>query len=242
LVSNKSREITSGFPLFVNPPIEHDLFQPLAPKLNFSDDFLATLTNLNVFIIEEGEFDIEQQADFGYLILGYIYGILSSKKYRERYASKLKLDFPGIPLTKSQELFSSIAELGKDLLRCHLLENIESSLQAPKFNSPVGDEIEKVSYSDGTVWINRSKTTGFHDVSEDVWNFRIGSYQVCEKWLKDRQARTGKAPRPGHLLTKEDVKHYQKIVMTLSETIRIMAEIDEVIEAHGDWPDAFSKN
>ena len=65
---------------------------------------------------------------------------------------------------------------------------------------------------------------------EQVWNFQIGGYQVCHKWLKNRKGRT---------LSDEDVAHYQKIVVALSETVRIMAEIDEVIETHGGWPDAF---
>ena len=63
-----------------------------------------------------------------------------------------------------------------------------------------------------------------------VWDFQIGGYQVCHKWLKDRKGRT---------LSDEDVAHYQKIVVALNETIRIMAKIDEVIDAHGGWPDAF---
>jgi len=41
------------------------------------------------------------------------------------------------------------------------------------------------------------------------------------------------------VLTKDDLTHYQKIVVALNETIHLMAEIDEVIEAHGGWPDAF---
>ena len=65
---------------------------------------------------------------------------------------------------------------------------------------------------------------------EEVWDFHIGGYQVCHKWLKDRKGRT---------LSDEDIGHYQKIVVAQNETIRIMAEIDEVIEAHGGWPDAF---
>ena len=73
-------------------------------------------------------------------------------------------------------------------------------------------------------------TIGFKGVPEEVWDFHIGGYQVCHKWLKDRKGRT---------LSDEDIGHYQKIVVALNETIRIMAEIDEVIEAHGGWPDAF---
>ena len=65
---------------------------------------------------------------------------------------------------------------------------------------------------------------------EEVWDFHIGGYQVCHKWLKDRKGRT---------LSDEDIAHYQKIVVALNETIRIMGEIDEVIEEYGGWPGAF---
>jgi hypothetical protein len=91
-------------------------------------------------------------------------------------------------------------------------------------------EVEKASYTDGTVWIDKTNTEGFRGVPENVWNFHIGGYQVCEKWLKDRR---------GRVLSKADIEHYQKIVVALSETIRIMAEIDKVIEQHGGWPGAF---
>ena len=64
-------------------------------------------------------------------------------------------------------------------------------------------------------------------------NCKSGSYQVCEKWLKDRK---------GRKITYEETRHYQQIVSALNETIRDMTEIDEVIMQHGDWPAAFSGN
>ena len=67
----------------------------------------------------------------------------------------------------------------------------------------------------------------FDNVPEETWNFRIGGYQVLDKWLKDRKGRT---------LSDEDIEHYTKVVKALHETARIMDEIDEVIEAHGGWP------
>ena len=79
--------------------------------------------------------------------------------------------------------------------------------------------------------ISLDSPTGFHA--------RLRTRQICRKWLKDRQAKGGKNPRPGRVLTDKDIDHYQKIVVVLSETIRIMAEIDEVIETHGGWPGAF---
>nr|AAU83246.1 adenine specific DNA methyltransferase [uncultured archaeon GZfos27B6] len=70
-------------------------------------------------------------------------------------------------------------------------------------------------------------TQYFEGIPEEIYNFHIGGYQVCEKWLKDRK---------GRRLGEEEIEHYQKIVVVLNETIRIMKEIDEVIEEHGGWP------
>ena len=108
-------------------------------------------------------------------------------------------------------------------------------MESPKLDKPItkwkgstpSGDVEKVSYADGTVWIDKAKTEGFRGVPEQVWQFHIGGYQVCEKWLKYRK---------GRQLSKEDIAHYQKIVVALAETIKIMAQIDETIQAHGGWP------
>ena len=55
----------------------------------------------------------------------------------------------------------------------------------------------------------------------------MGGYQVLDKWLKDRK---------GRQLTYDDVRHYQRIVVALSETLRLMEEIDGTIEERGGWP------
>jgi hypothetical protein len=91
-------------------------------------------------------------------------------------------------------------------------------------------KVERIGFSKRTVWVDKDQTTGFKGIADEVWNFHIGGYQVCEKWLKDRK---------GHTLSKDDIAHYQKIVVALRETIRLMKEIDEVIEKHGGWPGAF---
>jgi Type ISP C-terminal specificity domain len=65
-----------------------------------------------------------------------------------------------------------------------------------------------------------------------AYDFHIGGYQVCEKWLKDRKGRT---------LTKDDIAHYHKIVVALADSLRLMAQIDQTIDSHGGWPAAFAK-
>jgi hypothetical protein len=74
--------------------------------------------------------------------------------------------------------------------------------------------------------LQSAKPTGqyFEGVPPEVWNFHIGGYQVCEKWLKDRRGRT---------LTYDDRTHYAIVVTGLKETIRLMAEIDAAIP---NWP------
>jgi predicted helicase len=171
-------------------------------------------------------------------IFHYAYAVFHSPGYRSRYAEFLKIDFPRLPLTTSLDLFRALARLGGELTALHLLESPKLDKPMTKF---VGSsrEVVKVGWVDDTVWINAggkkaattAGTSGFQGVPEAVWNFHIGGYQVCEKWLKDRKGRT---------LTDEDIAHYHKIVIALTETIRLMSEIDELIDSHGGWPGAFA--
>ena len=162
-------------------------------------------------------------------VLAYIYALLHSPTYRQRYLEFLKIDFPRLPLTGNLELFRALARLGGELVALHLLES--PKVDKPRTEFIGGRNVEKISWSKNTVWIDKPQTTGFKGVPEAVWNFHIGSYQVCEKWLKDRKGRT---------LSKNDIAHYHKIVIALAETIRLMSEIDKVIEEHGGWPGAFA--
>ncbi len=136
-------------------------------------------------------------------------------------------------------MFLKLSQMGSELISIQLMESPKIDEYITTLIGSDNFKVENISFSDETVWINEAKTRGIQGVPENVWNFQIGSYQICEKWLKDRQAKGGKNPRPGRVLTDEDIDHYQKIVVALNETIRIMAEIDEVIEAHGGWPGAF---
>jgi hypothetical protein len=172
-------------------------------------------------------------------IFHYIYGVVHSGTCRARYLEHLKLDFPRIPIAPHVTLFQDLVCLGRELVGLHLMESPILDRYVTSVVGITGAQVEKVSYSEETVWINKAATVGFRGVSDEVWNFHIGGYQVCEKWLKDRQAKGGKNPRPGHILGDGDVEHYQKIIVAPSETIRIMGEIDEVIEAYGGWPGAF---
>ncbi|HYJ89269.1 MAG TPA: type ISP restriction/modification enzyme [Pyrinomonadaceae bacterium] len=210
------------------------------PEPNLSREFLSTLEKKLNLGLTAHDPDGLRRATLG--VFHYFYAILSSPSFRYRYAADLNQDFPRIPITSDLELFTKLGALGGDLVALHLLDDDSESASwntsKTKYKNPLktlitqfarkGDaEVTKgyPKYKDGNVCINPSDC--FEGVPEEVWNFHIGGYQVCEKWLKDRRGRT---------LSDQDVNHYQRVIVALKETIRLMAEIDRVIEEHGGWP------
>ncbi len=159
----------------------------------------------------------------------YLYAVLHAPGYRRRYAVPLRYDFPRLPVTAQPRLFHRLCGAGRALLALHL----GRTARPPVTPCPAGDApiVERVRYTPphagapGRVWIDARQ--GIDGVPPAVWAFRIGGYRVCEKWLKDR------AGRP---LTAADLAHYRHLVAALAETLRLMAEIDAAIDAHGGWP------
>jgi predicted helicase len=163
-------------------------------------------------------------------ILHYMYAIFYSPTYRSRYAQFLKIDFPRLPFTSNTDLFRALCAIGDGLIGLHLMANYGQYM--PNYPEPGNNMIEKVEYTQytdkpeqGRVWIN--KTQYFDEVTPEGWEFHIGGYQVCQKWLKDRK---------GRALSFDDIRHYQRIVAALAETITLMDQIDATIDEHGGWP------
>ncbi len=158
-------------------------------------------------------------------ILDYIYAVLHSPTYREKYKEFLKIDFPRVPYPKDKDTFWQLVKLGGEIRQLHLLESPtveqyitqypidgDNIVSKPHFvNSPPMEELGVV----GKVYIN--DTQYFNNVPEIAWNFYIGGYQPAQKWLKDRKNRK---------LEFDDILHYQKIIVALSETDRLMNKID----------------
>ena len=150
-------------------------------------------------------------------ILDYIYAVLHSPKYRKTYKEFLKIDFPRVPYPTDVDMFWKMVKLGGEIRRLHLMESPLLDTLITRYPINGSNEVEKVTRKDTRVYIN--KTQYFEGVSDLAWNFYIGGYQPLQKWLKDRKGRT---------LSDEDIIHYQKIVVALTETDRLMKEIDEV--------------
>lgn len=147
-------------------------------------------------------------------ILAYIYAVLHSLSYRERYKEFLKVDFPRIPLPKTAKEFNRLTAIGQQLIDLHLMNNTQSWKCTTTFPEVGSQQVDFQEWKDGQVWINDKQYFG--NVSESVWEFYIGGYQPAQKWLKDRKGRT---------LSFDEIKHYLHIIHALKETERLMKEI-----------------
>ncbi len=163
-------------------------------------------------------------------ILNYLYAILHSPAYRARQKEFLKIDFPRVHYPANSEKFWQLVELGSQLREIHLLESPkvnefitsypidgDNTVSRKMTTKSIGWEATDAENITGRVWIN--DTQFFDGVPQIAWEFFIGGYQPAQKWLKDRHSRT---------LSFEDILHYQKIIVALTETHRLMQVVDDV--------------
>ena len=187
-----------------------NLYDEIAKKLNYlpcyDDNALVDPTSeYNGVLYPQDLFD-------------YIYAVLHSPSYRERYKEFLKIDFPRIPYPTDWEKYRDLVEKGEELRLLHLMEDLPSKTGV-SFPEAGTLQVDCYRWEQNRVYINSDQY--FEGVPESAWKFFIGGYQPAQKWLKDRKGLT---------LSFEDVKHYQRIIYVLQQTERIMQEIDGITE------------
>ena len=224
---------TSIFPLYLYPETNGQLStEQTATKIpNLNIEIVTKIAKqLGLTFVPEKEFEgnvcvaknekvrPEYRGNFAPIdILDYIYAVLHSPTYREKYKEFLKIDFPKIPYPKDTKTFWELVALGSQIRQIHLLESSKVEEYITEFNIDGDCVVNKPNYKDGKVYIN--ETQYFENVPEVAWNFYIGGYQPAQKWLKDRKDRK---------LEFDDIAHYQKIIVALFETDRLMKEIDKI--------------
>ena len=239
------------FPLYLYPEANaKDLFAKTERTPNLNKEIVAKIAE-GIGLTFTAEKEITKGTFAPIDILDYIYAVLHSPTYREKYKEFLKIDFPRVPYPIDLTTFQKLSSLGSQLRQLHLLESptvekyitqypidgdnvvgklcfvILKDFVIPKYEEseiavdaraggPVVPHHDK-----GRVYIN--DTQYFDNVPEVAWTFYIGGYQPAQKWLKDRRE---------HILEFEDILHYQKIIVALTQTHRLMTEIDKIeIEA-----------
>ena len=225
------KEVNYVFPLHLAEDRAETLIAQERPA-NFSARFLQNLDRLG----------LARQTDWKQESFHYIYAILHSRSYRQRYREALRSDFPRIPVTGSSELFAALAHFGADLIALHLLDENYPYASWRQGTKPVawplsraipdlcGRGLPRVEpgypRAEGErVYINASRW--FERVSAEVFEVRIGGYQVCEKWLKDRR---------GLELSAQDIDRYRSTVGAIGSTLDVVEQIDGTISRFGGWP------
>jgi hypothetical protein len=204
------------FPLYLFRGDEQiDLFESSnikGPRINIKETFLTEVsTKLKI------ERDFEN-------ILFYSYGVLFSQVYKNRYSDLLIRDFPRIPFTENVDVFNKMAKYGNRLAKLHLLESNEINPPIVQFDISGENNVNRgrtkgLRYDPDQRRVFINETQFFAPVPPEVWEYQIGGYQVCEKWLKDRYDRR---------LSLDEIQTYCRIVTALARTIEIQEEIDKL--------------
>ncbi|MDB9411393.1 type ISP restriction/modification enzyme [Microcystis aeruginosa] len=222
---------TQILPLYLYPTNTPTLFEteptnsPNGRRPNLAPEFIKELSaKLELEFISDGKGD--EKKTFGPEdIFNYIYAVFHSPQYRQRYAEFLKIDFPRVPLTSNQELFWELVKKGDRLVQLHLMKATGKEISSyPVAGSNL---VEQVKYNENKQQISINSDQYFAGIPPQIWNFYIGGYQVCQKWLKDRK---------GRHLSYDDLEHYQQIISILGESIAIMETIDIIINKYGGFP------
>ncbi len=229
------------FPLYTYSAsnIQANIYQNIDRNANLNMEIVLQITEkLNLQFTSEKEPTPGTFAPID--ILDYIYAVLHSPTYREKYKEFLKIDFPRVPYPKDADTFWRLVKLGGELRQIHLLESPVVSRFITKYPVEGNNLVTKPRFEPshpethtpitthqftsspihqfGKVWINDQQY--FDRVPQLAWEFYIGGYQPAQKWLKDRK---------GRVLNFEDILHYQKIIVALTETGRIMGEVDGIV-------------
>ncbi len=217
-VSLQTGEVNYIFPIYLYPETssQQTIEQTEKRKPNLKQEIVNQIAEkLGLIFTNEKETTAGTFAPID--ILDYIYAVLHSPTYREKYKEFLKIDFPRVPYPKDKNTFWELVKLGGEIRQIHLLESPVVENFITQYSIDGDNMVGKIKYQDGKVYINESQY--FANVPEVSWSFYIGGYQPAQKWLKDRKERR---------LEFDDILHYQKIIVALSETDRLMKEIDKI--------------
>jgi len=211
-----SKESTNYFPLYLyidknknNISNGNDfLFNQEGKRDNFTKEFRHFIKNKY-----KNAYSPEQ-------VMAYIYAVLHSPNYREKYNEFLRIDFPRVPFVESEELFLELSNIGTELINAHLLKKFPVSMNCRSEGETNNFKVDSIKYENNRIYFNKQRY--FSNVPNEIWEYKVGGYQVLEKWLSERK-------KLNHSLTIEDLQHFINVVNVLEFTLQTMARIDKLI-------------
>ncbi|MCU0959300.1 MAG: hypothetical protein MUF48_04285 [Pirellulaceae bacterium] len=235
LIRSDNRGSESVFPLYVSRPAPgRDRPPEAAPpvgapqqprRANLSSAFVQHVARATGLRWTSGVGGARADEFNAAALFYYVYALLHAPGYRQRYAPWLRVDFPRVFVPASAALFGELAALGARLASAHLLRDA----RPPAIPiAPYPARTEGPRFGDDTVHINAELRIA--GVSHAVWEFRVGSYQVCKKWLQERR---------GRWVTADEIQHYARLLAAVQQSLQYVQDVEHVVEAHGGWSRAF---
>lgn len=203
------------FPLYIYPDdTDNQLDLGIKKQANFSPKFLEYLNNKLNFLPNPE------------VIFAYIYSIFYCPQYRKTYGKFFQEDFPRVPIISDVDKFEQLANLGSQLIDLHTLKYFAKKQDKYFYSefifSYFGSDtlITKIKYLEGEEKLFINKKTYFYPLCGEIWKMTIGGYRVLSKWLSERK---------NTVLSQEDMEYFKKVVFSLSQTIKIMNDIDKIV-------------
>src|SRR5271157_171071 len=201
ILSSRTSESAYFFPLYLyesKNPVSHEMYGEEGERAaNIKEKFLEMLAS-----------SYPGEAISPELLLSYIYAILHAPWYRLKYAEYLKSDFPRIPMPVEFSRFSGIATLGTELMKYHLMK-----FELPESHAEESMKVEKFRHDAAAKKVHINANQAISSISEEAWKFKVGNYQILQKWLRGRKNR---------LLSPDDVRTFLKIAVAIDGTLKIM--------------------
>lgn len=240
--ATSSKDLNYVFPLYLYPSEEKNGRDENVPgrgpggrRANLNSRFIYDLTDiLGLSWCLDGRGDLLHTIG-PEDVFNYMYAFFHSWSYREHHADTLKNEPPHVPLIHDLDMFRSLVSYGAELVDLHTMrvpgkhpdqavagQGGAAILMKPAIQFVGGSVniIEDPSYDPESMRVYISKNAYFDKIAPQVWAFRVGGYQVLERWI---------IARKGRLLSYNDILHYQRVATALTETARMMAAIDQLL-------------
>ena len=257
-ISNKTKEINYLFPLWLKSVGGN--------TANLSKSFVATMGAALGQTAADYRPEDPTSPLYAEKIFHYIYAVLHSPAYRQRYAAFLRTDFPRIPIPGSRGVFDALAVLGNQLVQWHLLEHPDalvvgggphpSPLPAGEGKTPAGEgkipawfgtdfALQKVAEK-GRALAQASPSTGsgrtgvvgkvFINATSGFENVQLTVWQHTIGGYQVLHKWLDDRRKAKRSLSQNDITHWLRVYASLEATQGLMLQIDEAIDAHGGWP------
>ncbi|MGE5343269.1 MAG: type ISP restriction/modification enzyme [Candidatus Omnitrophota bacterium] len=156
-------------------------------------------------------------------LLHYVYAILFSQTYRNRYKEELMYNFPSIPFPRNYDLFIRIGELGEKLKLIHLLRSPEINGEEVQFSgTPI--KIGQFQFigsknHEGKIYLDERRQSYFTGIEKKEWDYKLMGYKVIDKYLRSRS---------GLDLTADNISHLQCMISAIRLTMKYQRLIDDL--------------